>query len=537
MNTWQLLFKQMRQRALTTVLTATAVALAVALAVAVLVLSRQSEQLFGRAEFGHNLVVSAKGSALQAVVNSTYHIEQSPGPIPYSLYERCSTDWAQYVRWAVPYALGDQYREYRVVATWPKFFAHDAAEALRQTLDDLRRQARRPTDATFIATVQAAAEAAADVDPLAHERLREAVRDGNFGSGQAAGVALLDAAYFALAGPFEYRPDTPVTLAAGRVFHPDKFEAVLGSEVARNGDLAVGDGFQVTHGGDDGHGHAETWTVTGVAAPTGTALDRLVFVSLTSFWAIPAHAESLEAMFQLISNTAVTTPTPGDDLLGSDDSAGDLLTDDAASPSGRGELYTLGADGRILLDLPPAARQVNHILLQTRGGGFQQQTLYWQITNGTPPAMAVNPAEVLAEFFDTFLTAPTRVLVYIAGLVTLVAAVSILVSIYNAVAARRREIAVLRALGATRRRVLSLVTLEAAAVGLVGALAGWAGGLVLAAAAAAFLRGTLGEAVPAVSFGYAEAAYVLGTVLLAAAAGLVPAVKAYRISVADGLAA
>jgi len=56
----------------------------------------------------------------------------------------------------------------------------------------------------------------------------------------------------------------------------------------------------------------------------------------------------------------------------------------------------------------------------------------------------------MKQFFDTFLKGTSLVLLVLAALVSVVAAVSILVSIYNSVSARLREIAIFRALGATR---------------------------------------------------------------------------------------
>jgi len=121
--------------------------------------------------------------------------------------------------------------------------------------------------------------------------------------------------------------------------------------------------------------------------------------------------------------------------------------------------------------------------------------------------------------------------------VTIVAAASIMTTIYNAVAARRREIAILRALGATRVRILSLISFEAALVGLLGGLLGLIVGHLVCAAGSVYLERAMGEGIHWMIFDRWEALYIVGVVLVAFLAGLVPALKAYTTPVATNLAA
>jgi len=122
-------------------------------------------------------------------------------------------------------------------------------------------------------------------------------------------------------------------------------------------------------------------------------------------------------------------------------------------------------------------------------------------------------------------------------LVTVVAAVSILVSIYNSVAARRREIAILRALGATRARVLALICIEAGVIGLFGGLLGLVVGHLMAGAGAVLFERVLGEGIDWFKPDAREWVYLAGVVVIAVLAGLVPGLKAYRTPVATNLVA
>jgi ABC-type antimicrobial peptide transport system permease subunit len=147
----------------------------------------------------------------------------------------------------------------------------------------------------------------------------------------------------------------------------------------------------------------------------------------------------------------------------------------------------------------------------------------------------VNPASVMREFFANFLSGTTTLLLVIACLVSVVAAVGILVSIYNSVSARLREIAILRALGATRQRVLVLICVEAAMIGLLGAIAGVICAHLMAALASVYFDRTIGEGINWLSWDRWELLYLVAVVIVAAVAGLVPALKAYRVPVASNL--
>jgi putative ABC transport system permease protein len=174
--------------------------------------------------------------------------------------------------------------------------------------------------------------------------------------------------------------------------------------------------------------------------------------------------------------------------------------------------------------------------VQSRGGDTEQ-SLEYDLNNGTD-VMACNPAQIMRDFFNIFLKPTRLLLLLICSLVTIVAAVGILVSIYNSVSARLREIAILRALGATRNTVLTLICLEAGLVALIGAIFGVVVGHLITGAGAVYMLRYFGENL---DYNYIElvyeALYVVGVIILAVFAGLVPALKAYRTPVATNLVA
>jgi putative ABC transport system permease protein len=273
----------------------------------------------------------------------------------------------------------------------------------------------------------------------------------------------------------------------------------------------------------------QVWKIVGVLAPTHTAIDRCVYIPLLSFYTIAEHGAGLVAQAKIRAGEAPVTFDPD----------ADEQMDHSPDKSGISHYsnYDLDThDQSIHLKIPPDYWAISAILVQSRGGDTEQ-ALEYDLNNGTD-VMAVNPASVMRDFFNTFLEPTRLLLLLICSLVTIVAAVGILVSIYNSVSARLREIAILRALGATRKTILTLICLEAGLVALIGSLLGLVAGHGVNALGAWYMATHFGETLGYGSVEYAfEALYLVAVVVLAIFAGLVPALKAYRSPVATNLVA
>jgi putative ABC transport system permease protein len=388
---------------------------------------------------------------------------------------------------------------------------------------------------------------------------------------------------------FQYRPGESYEFAQGHAFAPRKFEAVIGSDAAERLNLKLydpklspeqnqeqGGAFRATHGmpgpNDKPDIHKPIWHIVGILKQTHTANDRVLFVPFISLYAIAEHEagmidqallkagidpsripperldevlqrlgidptkvpESVKKKFRMKAATTRPTTAPSD--------VGELLKEAAVVQAPQEEAgedpdaYKLDDQGNIIPDLPKEEWALSAILVESRGG-FQAQQLLYNFKVIDDRATAVNPASVMHEFFSTFLDSSAKVLLLIACLVTVVAAASIMTTIYNAISARRREIAILRALGATRVRVVAMICLEAGALGLLGGVLGFFVGHAGSAAGSAYLRQTIGEGINWRSVGVEELIYLIAVVAIAILAGLVPALKAYRTPVAANLAA
>lgn len=176
--------------------------------------------------------------------------------------------------------------------------------------------------------------------------------------------------------------------------------------------------------------------------------------------------------------------------------------------------------------------EISALIVKTRGE-FAALSLQSDLNRRTD-VMAVVPAEVIGEFFDKIGQADILLLA-VSILVIVVAGVSILVSIYNSMNERRRSIAIMRALGAHRRTILAVIILEALFLCLAGGILGIAGGHAMTGLAGSMLQSAAGISLSPWVFHLHELAVLGGLLGLGSAIGLVPALKAYRTDIAEGL--
>jgi putative ABC transport system permease protein len=118
--------RSLRQHALSTAITVLSVALASGLVMAVFAIKSQTYDAFTGGSNGFDAVLGARGSQLQLVLNTVFHLETSPGNIPWQMYTAIGQDPG--VDLAVPYAVGDNYQGFRIVGTTPELFTRFPGE-------------------------------------------------------------------------------------------------------------------------------------------------------------------------------------------------------------------------------------------------------------------------------------------------------------------------------------------------------------------------------------------------------------------------
>lgn len=277
----------------------------------------------------------------------------------------------------------------------------------------------------------------------------------------------------------------------GRVFDPHRGEAVMGSYAAAATGLTVGSTFHPAHGVVE-HGaesHAEEYVVTGVLAPTNTPIDRVVWIPIEGVFRMGGHV-----------------------LRG----AGEDFEAHPHEP------------------IPDAHKEVSAVMLQFHSpmAGFSlEQEINREATEAT---LAFPVGRVIAELFDALGWA-SRVLELVAYLVVLISTGAILAALYNTINERRREIAILRSLGASRRFVFSVVIAESSVIALAGAVLGVGVHAVILSVTAEVIRVRTGVVLDVFAFHSAYVWMPVGMVFLGALAGVAPAARAYATDVANHL--
>ncbi|MEO2032100.1 MAG: FtsX-like permease family protein [Planctomycetaceae bacterium] len=317
------------------------------------------------------------------------------------------------------------------------------------------------------------------------------------------------------------------------------FDAIIGSEVARRNSWDIGSQFKIRHGGADGtHVHNEMFTVVAVTRQTGTPNDRTVFVNIEGFYAIAGHETPLNEVEDRLKEFYASDPERLKVALAQIAEAKALEKADSAT----------GHDGHHHHATPDAAKEVTAILIRTRPDlPFAAIKLSSELKEGYQ-AMAVNPMVPIRQLMNDVLGNVKRGLVVLTGMIILVSGVSIFVSIYNSMSDRRREIGIMRALGARRGSVFGIVLTESIVLCVGGGLLGWLVGHGMSVLAAPYVTSQTGLLLDPWAVDWMEFALfgidcsiprelVLFPVLLALATlvGFLPAMTAYRTDVADAL--
>lgn len=404
MNIITLAVASIRYRLLSNVLNGLILAFGIAVIVTLLHLSAQVEQRFDRDLRGIDLVAGAKGSPLQLIFSSVFHLDVPVGNI--SLSEARKLEKNPLVKSAIPIALGDNYQGFRIVGTRASYIHHyDAA------------------------------------------------------------------------------------LAQGELWKTP-MQAVLGADVAHVTHLQVGDRFAGSHGLDDeGEKHAEfPYEVTGILAPSGSVLDRLILTDISSVWNVHEHHHHEE---------------------------GDTHDDDEEATSHHG------------------AREITSLLVSYKSP-LAAATLPRMI-NKTSSMQAASPAFEMARMLRILGIGTDTIRLF--GLVLIViASAGFFVTLLNAVTDRRYDIALMRSLGVTRMRIFAMVLLQGLILGTLGIIAGLALGHGLLYALARWMMQTHHMVLNPLAIHPYEghlAAITLGASIIAA---LIPAFMAYRVNVSQLLA-
>lgn len=547
----RLALKSLRSRLLTTSLTVASIALSVTLLVGIETVRAGVRESFAGTIRGVDLIVGARGGTLQVLLSTVFGIGSPAGSVKLSTMERWKAHPA--VKWAVPYSLGDSHRGFRVVGTTEEFYQRYRFRKDGKIVFAQGRAARADTEVVIgsevaerlkyqIGTPVVVVHGLRDIGTSSHEAHPfhvvgilartftpidravyvtlegiEAMHDEGGGTATAVGAQLPTAVGAQLPTAVGAQPRTAVGAQAkadraARIREANKKRAAVmapppGVPAAMPGASPPPGTPMVMPGAEPSPG--TPLVMPGASPPPGTPL------VMPGAEPSPAVVKQIEEAASAATRAARAPSAKATDAPRSGASS-------ASAPSTDQAVHDHGND------------QVTAFLVGTKNR-FEALMLQREMnTDLLEPLTAIIPGVALGELWQNIGSAEVGLRV-VAIFAVAIGLTGMLVSLYSSLEARRREMAILRAIGAGPRTIIALLVLESGLLALLGCVIGVAfvyGGLALAQQP---IEQRFGLHLALRPLGSTEWTYLAVVMSAGILIGFVPAWKAYRTSLVDGL--
>ena len=291
---------------------------------------------------------------------------------------------------------------------------------------------------------------------------------------------------------YKYRSDQSLEFSSGKIMS-DLFDTVLGADVATSLKYEVGDPIIVAHGLASFTEHKDQpFQVSGILKKTGTPVDRTVIVSLRAIEAI--HV----------------------DWQGGSQIQGQKTPIDAIRK----------------MELQPKAVTAALVGIENRLKVFSLQ----RAINNYPrePLLAVLPGVALQELWQIIGIAEVA-LIGVSAMVVVTALLGMMAMIFSSLNERRREMAIFRAMGARPLVIFGMLIFEASMIAISGAILGFALAYIGLYFARPIVDSAFGLWLPSAAPTLNEFLLLTAVVAASIIVSLLPAIRAYRLSLSDGM--
>ena len=564
-----LALKSLRNRAFSTSLTVGSIALSVALLVGVENVRMGMRESFSNTISQTDLIVGTKGGTIQLLLYSVFGMGAPTENVSWEAYRQ----WAEHpaVAWTIPYSLGDSHRGFRVIGTNEDFYHH---YRYRGGQEIALAEGRANVD---LLDVTLGADVAAELNYALGDEIVV-----THGLGE---VGFLDHSHmpFTVVGVLA-KTFTPVdraiyvTLEGMEAIHLEDGASTAsddGHAHEHETEAAPTDGGHA-HEEDDGHVHEEDDGHVHEASESAPADDGHVHEEddghvheheTETPRADDGHDHDEETAAAPSDDGHVhdeTEAAPADDGHVHEEDDGHVHEeddghvheeDDGHAHDEEADSAPADDDGHVhdeteaaptdgghahddAVDLSIEDVEVTQVTSFFVGMTSRRDVLQLQREINDfedEPIMAVIPGVALNEMWQGLGYAETG-LRLVTIFVVLVGLLGMLVSLYTSLDERRREMAILRAVGAGPSRIVSLLVLESVCLATAGAIGGLALVYVLLSAGQSFVEAQVGLFIPIRPPGSTELLFLGAVVTTGFLMGFVPALKAYRTALHDGLA-
>lgn len=406
--------KSLLNRKFTTILCIVSIALSVTLFLSIEKIRKSAEDGFTNTISQTDLIVGAKGGALELLLYSVFHMGNPINNIRYSSFQELSQN--PQVAWTIPLSMGDAYRGHRVIGTNENFYKH-----------------------------------------------------------------------------YRYHGDQEIQFQKGEIPN-DTFDVTIGAEVAKKFNLKINDPIILSHGIAESsllHHQNTPFKVTGILKPTFTPIDQALYIDL-------AGMEALHFGWE--------TGVPSGEII--------------AAERFKKENIEIHQITSVLIKLKS---RIAVLKMRRNIDQFESE-----------PLMAIIPAFELQNMWKT-LGKVEDILKLVSLCVLVVGVLGILICLYTTINERRREMSILRSLGASASHIFSLLMLESTIIVFLGCALG-VGLLYLGLYfLAPVLQNQYSVFLKIDPLSMREWIYLLIIFVIGSLAGLIPAIKAYYLSLHDGM--
>ena len=409
MNIFKLSLANLRFKPLNNLFNVIILALGIAAISTTFQVSNQIESKFSRSLQGIDLVVGAKGSPLQLILSTVFHLDVPTGNIPFNEAQNLREN--SLIKSSIPLALGDNYNGFRIVGTNSDYINHYGGK-----------------------------------------------------------------------------------LEQG-AFADDEMQVIIGSEVAQNNNLKLGDKIVSAHGlgnqqADDDVHEDSPYTVVGILQKNNSVLDRLIITPIASIWHVHHHHHEEEE---------VDPEKHHEDKAKEDEEAEREIT----------ALLITYESPIAALSLP---RQIN------------------QSTN----LQAAVPAFEIARLIKIFGIGSETIKLFSFALI-LISVIGLFITTLNSVNERTYDIALMRSLGASRQKIVKILLSESLILGIIASVLGLFLGHVFLYSMALWLNETKHLSLD-ISCNINQFYIAASSILLTLLATIIPALLAYKINISKALA-
>ena len=455
MNTFALVWKNITQQWGATLLSIVLTAFGVAILLVIYISGDTFEKQLENNSKNVDLVIGAKGSPMQLILSSLYHVDNPTGNI--SLAEANKIAENPFVQLAVPISLGDNYKGHRIIGT----------------------------DTSFM-------------------------------------------------GLYELK------MAEGKLWSKS-FEIVLGAEVARKHQLKIGDEIHSAHGlSADAHVHDDhPFKVVGILSPARSVVDNLILSNLASVWEVHGIAHEGEH---------IHGPDCDHDHDHNHDHGDGDHNHQHVTAHEHTHDHVEAEEGLVkekpIMESPTMVKSIGQDMIEDHGVEITALLVKYsspaaigvlpRLVNQSTHMQAASPAIESSRIFS-LLGVGLDSLAILAYVIMLIAALSVFISLYNALKDRRYDMAIMRTMGATKAKLFTLVVAEGLVITLIGGVIG----LLLGHSILYYISTQTSQSadfIEAFKLYPNELLILAAAIALGVIAALIPAFKAYNTTISKTLA-